>query len=86
MQKMPDRISDGPAEPQDTDFAEYSEPDPDYDFEEDRQRRVDDDRKLLNEIGAMIRHVDAHNSFPKGELIDLLKRAKRRIDRGFYGF
>ena len=86
MSKMLDHIGDGPADPEDAAFAEYQKPDPDYDFEEDRARRVDDDRKLLNELGAMIRHVDVHNSFPKGDLIELLKRAKRRIDRGFYGF
>lgn len=75
-------MSDLPDAGADVDFAEYQKPD---EFEEDRQRRVDAEAKLVTDLGWLIQYISDHNSFPKADLIDTLKRAKRRIEEGFYG-
>lgn len=82
MPKMPDRIGDGPSDPED---AAYNPPIPEYDFDDDHQRRVDADAKLVTDLGWLIQHITDHNAFPKADLIDTLKRAKRRVQEGFYG-
>jgi hypothetical protein len=39
-----------------------------------------DDALLHMDLGYMIRHISEHNSFDKADLIELLKRAQRRIE------
>lgn len=38
------------------------------------------DALLVMDLGYMIRHISEHNSFDKADLIELLKRAQRRIE------
>lgn len=44
------------------------------------QQNIEAERlKLIIDLGYLIRHVAAKNSFPKHDLIDVLKRAKAYI-------
>lgn len=56
-----------------------------YDFDVDRQRRVDEDARLKQDLRSAINKLTEQNAYDKQELTSILKRALRRIDLGFYG-
>ena len=73
MSKMPDHITDSSPP------ADKPEADPDAAYDEQRQRRLDEDQRLISDLNVAIAHVSKHNSFDVLELVALLKRARNRI-------
>jgi hypothetical protein len=75
--KVQDHITDSKP------LADKPEGDPDAAYDEQRQRRTDDeafaDIRLVNDLNVAIAHVTKHNSFVVLELVALLKRARDRI-------
>lgn len=79
-EKMPCHISDGPKDPDD-----FPEKVPEVSFDEMRQELIARDSKLLFDISQTILYITKHSAFDHADLINLLKRCKRRIQDGFYG-
>lgn len=75
MHDTPDHITDS------SPHTDKPEADENAEYDEQRQRNVDEDHRLVSDLNIMIAFIAKHNSFDKTDMDRLLKRARNRIER-----